>query len=626
MREQSEGAGVDICFAVPPFHPLHFPALGVSMLKRACEERGFSATVIYGGLSLAAAAGFEAYDQICSANKAPMLGDRLFRLHAYAPETTARLHEPDPLPPAAQAMYDAVDPFIGPALDKFVQQVLALRPRIVGIPSSFDQNLAASALARLVKLQAPDVCVVMGGPNVAWPMARGLADVFPWVDHFFAGESDVDFPEFCERFLRHGERPAERIIRSEPIQDLRLVSAPDFTDFFTALRPLQAAGALPDWLPRYLTAESSRGCWWGAKHHCTFCGLNGVLGMDFREKPTERVREEFAELSQWGVNLFWMVDNIMPLKFLTELLPTLATSGPRVQMFYEVKANLTEAQIDIMARGGITSIQPGIESLSSHVLDLMRKGVSAHQNIALLRSAAGVGMWVIWNILYGFPGETVEDFESQITLMPKIAHLQPTSGAHKIVIDRFSPFFNEPEALGVGPITPYRIYRAFYPPGAVLTDIAYHFDANEYSTEFLDHPEVLVRLHAAIKQWKDAWSRDPRPVLQLFEKGTSTFVLDTRPIAREAVTRLSPEQDAALQHLERPRSRAAIDPQFAEAADWLVARDFVIDHEGKLMSVVVRPRTVISEEVAQLASTDKMPRQRVRSQDEVRAAVDAAAL
>jgi hypothetical protein len=84
---------VDICFAVPPFHPLHFPALGVSMLKRACEARGFSATVIYGGLPLAAATGFEAYDRICGANKAPMLGDRLFRTQAYAPETVARLYD-----------------------------------------------------------------------------------------------------------------------------------------------------------------------------------------------------------------------------------------------------------------------------------------------------------------------------------------------------------------------------------------------------------------------------------------------------------------------------------------------------------------------------------------------------
>ncbi len=68
------------------------------------------------------------------------------------------------------------------------------------------------------------------------------------------------------------------------------------------------------------------------------------------------------------------------------------------------------------------------------------------------------------------------------------------------------------------------------------------------------------------------------------------------------------------------------DPSFAAAAEWLLARDFLIDHEDKLMSVVVRPRTVISEEVAQLASSDTMPRQKVRSQNEVRAAVDATAL
>ncbi|MEO8259985.1 MAG: RiPP maturation radical SAM C-methyltransferase [Acidobacteriota bacterium] len=592
--------GMDICFAVPPFHPVDYPALGVSILKRACEARGFTATVVYGGFPLAALAGFEAYNRICRARKSAMIGDRLFCAHAYPPETVARLPEAEPWPDDLQAIYDGIADAVGPALDLFVDQVLALRPRILGISSSFEQNLASAALARHVKARAPEICIVMGGPNTAWPMARGLADVLPWVDHFFAGEADVDFPMFCERVIRNGQRPAERIIRSEPIQDMRLVFSPDFVDYFTALRPLQAAGTLPDWFPRYLTMEGSRGCWWGAKHHCTFCGLNAD-GMGFREKSPDRVVSELAELSGWGVNLVWMTDNIMPHRYLTELLPVLAAAEPRLQLFYEVKANLTEGQIDVMARAGITAIQPGIESLSSNVLGLMRKGVSAHQNIALLRSAAGVGMWVIWNLLYGFPGETAEDYEATIALLPRIAHLQPANGAHPIVIDRFSPYFNQPEAMGLGPITPRPNYRPLYPPEAALTDIAYHFSA-DYSTGLLDNPDLLGRLRIAVTQWRHAWSSDPRPVLQLFATGTSILIVDTRRIAGSTVTHLSPEHHAALRHFERPCSRVGLDPRLEAAADWLLARDFLIEYEGRLLSVVVRPRAAIAADVAALGA------------------------
>jgi radical SAM superfamily enzyme YgiQ (UPF0313 family) len=40
-----------------------------------------------------------------------------------------------------------------------------------------------------------------------------------------------------------------------------------------------------------LLFEASRGCWWGAKHHCTFCGLNG-LSMTFRSKSADRAYSE----------------------------------------------------------------------------------------------------------------------------------------------------------------------------------------------------------------------------------------------------------------------------------------------------------------------------------------------
>ena len=292
-----------------------------------------------------------------------------------------------------------------------------------------------------------------------------------------------------------------------------------------------------------------------------------------------------------------MTDNIMPRQYLTELLPALAAVERRDQIFYEVKSNLTEAQVDVMARGGVARIQPGIESLSSNVLRLMRKGVSAHQNIALLRSCAGVGMWVTWNVLYGFPGEAAEDYEATIALLPRIAHLQPATGAHPIIIDRSSPFFCEPEAMGIGPIKPFRSYLALYPPEAAVENIAYHF-TGDYSTALLDKPDLLNRLHDAIEIWKKAWDKNPHPVLQLFKTKKSVLILDTRPIAREAMTPISPEKYAALLHFERPRSRAGLDPALAADADWLLARDFLIEHEGKLLSVVVRPRPAVAAAIA----------------------------
>ena len=41
-----------------------------------------------------------------------------------------------------------------------------------------------------------------------------------------------------------------------------------------------------------LYLEGSRGCWWGQKHPCSFCGLNGRKNV-YRYKSAGRLYEEY---------------------------------------------------------------------------------------------------------------------------------------------------------------------------------------------------------------------------------------------------------------------------------------------------------------------------------------------
>ena len=66
---------------------------------------------------------------------------------------------------------------------------------------------------------------------------------------------------------------------------------PDHSDF---LRDFSASAASLHLRPE-LTMETSRGCWWGQKHHCTFCGLNGK-GMRYRSKSSTRAFDEIVHL------------------------------------------------------------------------------------------------------------------------------------------------------------------------------------------------------------------------------------------------------------------------------------------------------------------------------------------
>jgi ribosomal peptide maturation radical SAM protein 1 len=603
-------ARLDVCLIVPPFDTLRFPPLGPSILASACQARGLRIKTVYGSILLGSRIGYDAYMAVCTESVDLMVGERLFRPHAYPAEVQATLPDCGPLPRKMQRIHDSLVPAIGPFLETLVNRVLDLKPRLVGISSTFQQNLAAAALARLIKARAPEICVALGGANVTSPMGRGLSHAFPWIDHFFAGEADVEFPAFCARFIETGARPDAKVIECEPIRDMSIVSSPDFSDYFASLRDAQSRGELPPELPRFLSMESSRGCWWGAKHHCTFCGLNGET-MDFRSKTARRVFDEIHDIARlWKANRIFFADNIMPVSYLRDLLPALARWKDHPTLFYEVKANLRDEQLDLMANAGIRGIQPGIESFSSNLLRLMRKGVSGLQNLTLLRSCRSIGIDVTWNYLYGFPGERIEDYEWLPPLFAKIEHLQPPLNCEQVIIDRFSPYQAEPEHFGFASISPFKAYAGLYPPGTPLAEIAYHFTA-EYSTPVLDCEGLLAQLHAAVRLWKQQWAPGSlRPVLKLLDTGAEEIVIaDTRRVAKRKTTVVSRESDVALKYFERPRPRDRLDGALADHADDLLQRDFLVEHEGHLLSVVTRPRGIVplSEPGSDCDATENVP-------------------
>jgi magnesium-protoporphyrin IX monomethyl ester (oxidative) cyclase len=113
------------------------------------------------------------------------------------------------------------------------------------------------------------------------------------------------------------------------VRDVDRVPVPDYDDYFAALSetPLHT-GIFPA-----LLVETSRGCWWGEKHHCTFCGLNGDE-MAYRPKSVGRVLEELDLLARrYATHRFLVVDNILHRQHLKTLIPALIEArislGPR---------------------------------------------------------------------------------------------------------------------------------------------------------------------------------------------------------------------------------------------------------------------------------------------------------
>jgi ribosomal peptide maturation radical SAM protein 1 len=481
-------------------------------------------------------------------------------------------------PGAARRMRPFADAFVDLVVDRILEQ----EPDVVGFSTTFQQSVASLGAAKRIKQRRPEVRVLFGGGNCHGPMGTALHRSFPFVDHVFTGEGEIAFVELIDALSDGGPTDGIRgVVSRAPdgstvsgppatMVPMEVVPRPDYTGWWEAF----TTSTLRDRVSPVLVYEAARGCWWGEKHHCTFCGLNGT-SMKFRAKPADRVWDDIDHLVRTHRLLdIVMVDNILHPGYFADLLPRVRDVGWDLRIRYEVKANLKPGELDILRDSGVTHIQPGIESLNSQALKLMDKGVHGTQNVCLLREAQERQLTVDWNYLYGFPGETAADYTPIVSQMPALVHLQPPSGSVRILIERFSPHFEQP-ALGFRERRPSPMYEHVYDlPGSTLEDLAYQFEAPAQGIGGTTEDDLL----AAIRAWKrdhHASTLTSRPV----DGGIA--IRDGRAgwPRREYVLH-DPVQVRAYRLLERPRTvlgllRCLLDEGFEvdaeELSEWIAA-------------------------------------------------------
>ncbi len=212
------------------------------------------------------------------------------------------------------------------------------------------------------------------------------------------------------------------------------------------------------------------------------------------------------------------------------MFPELARAGSKLEFFLETKSNLRFEQLRTLRRGGVRAIQPGIESFSNQVLQLMRKGCTGLQNIQLLRWCEELGITVFWNLLYGFPGESEAEYAHMAELVPLLTHLQKPGYCGRIHVDRFSPLFTN-AGLGVGEPRPTAAYSYLYPLEAEqLGNLAYFFEF-DYADD-REPAKYAGALGEEIARWPE-WTAAGRPRLDLFQTGSIVLITDTRACARK---------------------------------------------------------------------------------------------
>jgi hypothetical protein len=278
-------------------------------------------------------------------------------------------------------------------------ELLALQPRILGLSVSVWNVVPLTRVVSLVKRQAPDLVVVLGGPEVSHEVEEqpicGLAD------YVVTGWGETTFARLA-RALLQGQRPPERIqIGEQPPLDTLAFPYDEFSD--------------EDLGSRRLYVEASRGC----PFRCAFC--LSALDRTLWPFPLAPFIAELKRLDARGARRFTFVDRTFNLRidhavailgFFLERLRERPDDPPFLHIEV-IPDHLPERLKGMIAAfpPGTLQLEIGVQTFNPLVQGLISRrqdGPRTDANLRWLREQTHAHLHV--DLIVGLPGEDLDSF------------------------------------------------------------------------------------------------------------------------------------------------------------------------------------------------------------------------
>ena len=323
-----------------------------------------------------------------------------------------------------------------------VEVILKREPRIVGLGVYIWNIEEMTKVVALLKRVAPEVIVVLGGPEVSFETDQ--QEIIASADFVITGWGDVSFAKLCHHVIA-GEVPKEKIIAGEqpPLDQIKLPYTL-YTD--------------EDVAQRFIYVEASRGC----PFKCEFC----LSALDKTAWPfdVDAVLRQIDGLYQRGARHFRFVDRTFNLKIAISIKILeffLERLDEKLFVHFEViPDHLPDALKAVIQKFpperlqfeiGIQTWNPEVQTLVSRRQDNEKSAA----NIAWLRSESSAHLHV--DLIVGLPGEDIDSFgagfDRLVALNPHDIQVGILKRLRGTPIDRHTQAFN----MRYNPAPPYNI-------------------------------------------------------------------------------------------------------------------------------------------------------------------------
>ena len=510
-----------VMLVATPWCEASAPSVQVAVLKSYLAQNGIAVAAKHYHAVLAGVLGLPLYDRIVGAGA----GEALAARHVYSEGLGKPGHDVDRFLVDAGLSDDDVriaDRGIRSLRDRFLSEVSSWEPDLVGFTLTYRQLSTSLCLAAELKKVHPSTTIVFGGIGCSADMGRSLLEAFEPIDFVVTGEGEQALLDIV-RSIKEGRpvrvggvfsRSEGCVALSGPVEqlpDLDELPYPDYTEYFEQAR----AGGLR--LVHEIPIEGARGCWW---NRCKFCSFN-VQFAGYRHKSAERVMRELTDQARVYRNLrFTFTDNIPPKQAFADTLRHIGQSELDFSIFrFSPKNGQTTAELfTLMRAAGVRVVQPGIESFSPSLIRKMNKGVRCIDNLHILKRCREAGIEAGYNLITGFPGETLAEVQETLAVCRKVEHLDPPTTFSPFALVYRSPVFCDPESFGIRSVRPHHGYCYQFPAEVLdrLTLFEYEYDGGT--------DEAATRAWTEVESQVSAWRRSSAELT--YQDGADFLVID----------------------------------------------------------------------------------------------------
>lgn len=366
--------------------------------------------------------------------------------------------------------FDELVERIEQSCSQWLNQIQSGKYDLIGFSLCFSQLFSSLYLARKIKetavdkIQSPDVPIVFGGSSCSGDIGKSLLHHFPEIDYLIDGEGEQQLLDLCRFLTGESEILTEKIRTLHPAPDTRSDAVslnlndlpyPDYSKYFEEMHQL-----FPDqpFIP-LLPIEFSRGCWW---NKCTFCNLN-LQWEDYRFKSSERMLKETLHLAKTHECLnFTFTDNALPPKDGDEFFKSLLEKEMDFDFFAEIRSITDPERLRLYKKAGLSTVQVGIEALSTSILNRMCKGATTINNIAVMKMCSASAIKMEGNLITDFPGTTEEEIAETLKNLDFVLPFLPLQTA-AFFLGYGSPMYIHTRDFSIQKVIPHAKNRKLFP-------------------------------------------------------------------------------------------------------------------------------------------------------------------